>query len=91
MAKILEHASRGLAILGVALIIWAGVGVQTAKGQTTIPVEVKDGWLDPCIPHPANGLCSVGNLCPFLTFCKRGTPAAPITPRLINGVITCCW
>ena len=52
MAKILEHASRVLAIMGIALIVWAGMGVQTAKAQVAVPIEVKDGWLDPCIVHP---------------------------------------
>ena len=33
MKKILEQASRALAIMGIALIVWAVMGVQSAKAS----------------------------------------------------------
>ena len=90
MKKILEQASRALAIMGIALIVWAGMGAQTAKAQVTT-IEIKDGWLDPCVFHPLNGLCSIGNICPAWTFCKRGNAQDPIVPRPSPTGPTCCW
>ncbi len=85
MTKILEHASRVLAIMGIALVVWAGMGVQTAKAQV-VPIEVKDGWLDPCVPHAVGGMCSMGNVCPFGYFCRRDN----LPPALIPGKVSCC-
>jgi hypothetical protein len=80
MKRILEHASRALAILGIALIVWAGMGVQTAKADPT-------GWPNPCYvvytARVATG-CA-GWRCEAFKWCC----SQPWTDDT-NGTV-CCW
>ncbi len=86
MTKILEHASRVLAIMGVALLLWAGMDAQTAKAQGN-PLQTCQ-----LIPTTVNGqtgwyTCQFGTGCPPGLSCVTNN-----TPRYSPTIdwFVCC-
>ena len=79
MTKILEHASRVLAIMGIALIVWTGMGAQSAKASA------EQGPGLNCWPFDAlmRAVC-VGWFCPPFTGYRAGSMGDD------NGYY-CCW
>ena len=90
MTKILEQTSRVLAIMGIALIVWAGMGAQTAKaidlGWTynwaicAVTEPAVEGDPSTCTARAGMGACDVG-------CCQNQN--GPITKP--NGNQACCY
>ena len=89
MTKILEQASRVLAILGIALIVWAGMGAQTAKAVVIAPVNpippVNCSMIAVTVDGEAGWWsCAGWANCPLFTICKS-------TPKPSGNWFTCCY
>ena len=87
MTKILEQASRVLAILGIALIVWAGMGLQTVKADA-VQAPIQACLVIPAVVNGEAGwfTCQQGNCSGAGMMCRTNNTPKPVA----GGGFTCC-